>query len=302
MDKLDFTFGNAAGTVKTAEQMEPLLRSPVTEITIGSYTLEPREGNPTPNYWSDRQGSNSVSLNSLGLPNRGIRSIEQNLPAIFEACKKAGKNLRVSVAGFSVDEFLGLTRWAFGFPFAEIEINFGCPNVHGNRGQKPIFAFNVADMREVLSKLKNMPDTKKRLALKLSPYSDPVLLASVAKMARDFADLLSSLVVCNTFPNAYAFGQNGKPVFGLYKWAGLGGKPMKHIALGQVNQFAPPVTPIKVKGVGGIGSGTDLIDMLDAGASGVQVATAFLEQGPRVFSDILQEFADHQEMMKATSI
>ena len=82
---------NAAGWIKTPEAVQEMARSAVTDITIGSFTIEPREGNPGNNFWYDP--ASGTSLNSMGLPNQGLPYLEQHLPAYNgENCSRCREN------------------------------------------------------------------------------------------------------------------------------------------------------------------------------------------------------------------
>ena len=89
-------------------------------------------------------------------------------------------------------------------------------------------------------------------------------------------------------PGACVFGHDGRPMFDGNGLAGLCGKFLKPIALGQVKQLRALLPDsIEVVGVGGVSEGRDAIDMLRAGASAVQVGSACYAHGAKVFQDIL---------------
>lgn len=265
---------NAAGTVKYIEQAQHLAKSPVSEIVLGSYTWEPRNGNPGSIYWS-RSG---VALNALGMPNPGALYLAEHRD---EFCELA-KPVVVSIAGFNVQEYVSLamaSRWA-----SAIEVNLGCPNIWTNDKQHQIGSFNLDYMHGVLDGVAAVLESGTDLRVKLSPYSDPYLLTRVA----DIIDVrkVDVIVASNTFPNGWLPG-----VLDL-SYGGVSGAAMKTIVLGQVRQFRS-ACGVPVIAAGGVNNGVDLVDCEAAGASGAQVASRYLDRGedPDVFTDILLQAA-----------
>jgi dihydroorotate dehydrogenase len=294
MDWSTFSIGNAAGFVKgPGLEFDDLLVSAATEITIGSITLEPRAGNPGTVYWDSEDGT---SINSLGLPNPGIKMTTQYLPTLYEKVRNASKRLRLSIAGFSPEEYCALARALVecGNICDEIEINLGCPNVWGAGGQKPIASFDIDLMRSILLQVMLGFKAEKpcEISVKLSPLSDPMYLAAVADFIGKSEKLIDRIVTSNTFPNGLAFEGERRAIDVAY--GGVGGNALRHIALGQVAQFTEALkgTSVEVIGVGGISSAKDVSAMLSAGAAGVQIGTEFGKRRGRIFSDIGLEFWD----------
>ncbi len=276
---------NAAGTVKRPEETD-LLDAPVTDITVGSITPDMREGNPGNVFW--QSDDRSVSLNSLGLPNPGSLPWVDWGKGFSRLARARGKRFRMSIAAFDENGYCQCAAGAHAAEADEIEVNFGCPNVWSEGEQKRIGSFDLPYMGRVLSLLEHtMADTGIRFSVKLSPYADPCLLAEAAALIGEHAGLVEAVVTSNTFPNGIAMDEGGKPILST-RYGGLGGAPLKHIALGQVVQFRERLpAAIEVIGVGGIFSGGDVADFLAAGASAVQVATAYLAFGPKIFGEIL---------------
>jgi dihydroorotate dehydrogenase (fumarate) len=288
MDWSTFSIGNAAGFIKgPGLPFDDILASAATDITIGSITLEPRAGNPGVVYWD---GEDGTSINSLGLPNPGMAMTVRYLPALFRQATQSSKRLRISIAGFSPEEYQQLSRQLHdcGSHYHEIEINLGCPNVWGEGGQKPIASFDLDLIRNVLMQVMMGFRVEKpcEFSLKLSPLSDPLYLASVAELVRKSDTLIDRIVTSNTFPNGLAFEGQKRAIDIPY--GGVGGTALRHIALGQVAQFSEALkgTNVKIIGVGGISCGNDVSALLAAGASGVQIGTAYGKRQGKIFSDI----------------
>lgn len=296
------TLGLAAGHAKLPSHVEPLLRVPsdiLRTITLGSYTLEPRSGNPGNAFWTDER-TRCASLNALGLPNPGIDAASAYFFDIANRVHESGKLLRISLAGFTPKEYALLACRSIGFGAQELELNLGCPNVWDGGTQKRITSFVPELVRETLGRVHDVTDHvgAPAIAVKLSVYSDPFLLEEVAAVLANMQYAVQSVVVCNTFPNATGYANDGKTLIDAADgYGGLAGNPLKYIALGQVRAFRRLLpSTIDVVGVGGIMDGQDVRDMELAGASSVQIGTAFFEHAdPNVFVRIMEEYASLAE-------
>lgn len=285
---------NAAGWCKDIATVQKLLRTPITEVTVGSITLKKRTGNEGTVFWESPDGS--YALNSLGLPNPGLDTFLTILPEMRAVTHDTGKGLRVSIAGFDPDEYSVLV-WGI-HPFVDtLEFNFGCPNVWGSDGQKVIASNEPELMENILTTAVGKLDSKlarPRLAIKLSMYSDPRMIGSIIKMLSGaLRNEIQEVVTCNTFPNGYGFDARGKPaITPACGFAGLSGPALKGIALGQVCMFANGLQHlgIDVIGVGGISSGEDIRNMYRAGASGVQIGTHYFSHGEKIFQEVMSEY------------
>lgn len=287
---------NAAGTCKRTEDVERLSRSAAAAIVIGSMTVLPREGNSGQVYQQASGGR--FSLNSLGLPNGGKDYYMKALPETVKIAHDAGKPLLASAAGFSPSEYAELATLALDAGADLVELNLGCPNVWQGSDQKPIASFNPDLVGEILGEVQEAIGTEKPVSVKLSPYSDPELLTTIAGRIAN-SPLVKVVTTTNTFPNAFGFDQQGRPLIRVTgqadeALAGLGGPAMKAIGLGQVMQFRKLLPErIQIIGVGGISTGSDIQEYLQVGAIAVQVATAYLRDGQHdenVFSRLLMQW------------
>lgn len=291
---------NAAGTCKIEEEVEILARSATAAIVVGSITVLQRESNEGEVFWFD----NMFSLNSIGLRNLGMSYYNHCLSEMVGTAHKADKSLWVSVVGFSPDEYAILTKFAFEKGADVVELDLGCPNIWEGGVQKRITCFNPLLVKKILKSVKKMVGQEAKVVAKLSPFSDPVLLKQVAE-AINQSRVAKAVTTTNTFPNALAFDERGRPRItpgdGL---AGLGGPAITPIALGQVKQlrsFLPK--NIDLIGVGGISVGKDILDFHLAGAKAVQICTVLLKSEPKVWPDVftrlLIEF--YEELKKRDS-
>jgi dihydroorotate dehydrogenase (fumarate) len=251
-----------------------------------------RGGNPGNTF-------NGSSLNSLGLPNPGLRKIIEAAPEMVGIAHAAEKPIIMSVAGFAPAEYLELSRTARELGFDGVELNLGCPNVADGGKRKPIASFDLDLVDQIVSGIYNhdmSPDDRWFLSVKVSPMSNPLQILDTAELFEKFG--VSAIVTQNTFPNGMLFNEDGAPQIQTPDktgWAGFAGRAIKPMALGQVNQWRKALdnlggTMIPVWGVGGVTSGEGVRDMQFAGASVVQVGTAYFVSGAKVFGDIANEF------------
>lgn len=286
---------NAAGWCKDIETVRELAKTPVSEITVGSITLEPRPVNEGNVFWQSPDGT--YALNSLGLPNPGIATYRKRLPEMQKIAHAANKKLRVSIAGFSPSEYFKL---AVGIArnVDVIEVNLGCPNVWGAEGQKPIPSFNPALTTSIINSvaeaLQDMGNDLPRIAIKLSPYSDPLQMDTIISVIQSERLFVDEVVTCNTFPNAFAWQDGARAITPGDGFAGMSGSAMKAIALGQTKRLhgALHCHGIEIVGVGGIATGQDVVDFAQLGVKKVQIGTHYFVHGEKVFSELLQEVAD----------
>lgn len=288
MDWSSFTVGNAAGFIKgPGKQFDGMLRSAATDITIGSITVEPREGNIAlgTTYHLDDDGT---SVNALGLPNPGLRITKTIAVIMASQAREHGKKLWWSVAGFSPEEYQTL---AFDLaPHGGIELNLGCPNVWKEDGQKPIASFNLELIDDIVRRTQKL--NYRPMRIKVSPYSDPSMILEVAGIFKKSAARIDAIVTCNTFPNGVAVKDGVSRALATPNgYGGVGGNAMHNIALGQVAQWKAALegTTIKVIGVSGVDCGKRLLNMRAVGADGAQVGTHYGENGAGIFSDMYQD-------------
>ncbi len=286
---LEHPIFNGAGSVKKLADVEKLARSAVSAITLGSITLQPREGN-VGQVWAQADG---YCLNSLGLPNPGLPYYQDHLGEMVALAENVGKPLIVSVAGYHPDEYRQLARVAHNNGASMVELNLGCPNVWGDDGkQKPIASFNPFLVAEIINLVKEVVPAH-GFGLKLSPYSNPGDLLELMDVLQSFSSYVGFITMTNTFPNAYGRANNRQMIDVGAGFAGMSGKALKPIALGQVLQAFSILEgdEIQIIGVGGITTGQDVVDFIASGATAVQVVSHYVDhENPGVFSDLLSEY------------
>lgn len=281
---------NGAGVCKFLDQVQPLLESAASAVNIGSITPLARPGNTGDVYYNV---PNQYALNSYGMPNAGAERLSVDLADLMQKAEGREKTVVINIAGFGIDDYLRLAQVCHDCRVDMIELNFGCPNVWqgGKSGadQKRITTFDIKQLEQTLTQVTSVAPSIV-IAAKLSIISDPFYRAEVAAMLTDVG--VDAVTLINTFPNAFLFNEDGKQaISNVVGLAGMSGPALKPIGLGHVREFRDllPESTLII-GVGGVTTGLDLLDYLDAGADLVQVTTAVINEGPQALSRILAEY------------
>ena len=223
-------------------------------------TKEPRFGNPTPRIAE----CNAGMINSVGLQNPGVdRVINEELPKL---AKVFNKPVMANVSGFSVEEYAYTCEKINACEqVGWIEVNVSCPNVH-NGGMS--FGTEPAAVEKVVKAVKAV--TTKPIIIKLSPnVTDIVSIAKAAESAG--ADGISLI---NTLLGMRIDIKRRQPVI-ANKMGGFSGSAIFPVAVRMVYQVYDAVK-IPIIGMGGVSTAKDVIELMMAGATAVQVGAANL--------------------------
>ena len=279
--KLDGCVFNASGVRdETLLDLENLAKSKSCAVLMKSCTLAPRKGNPAPRCVNLKYGS----INSMGLPNLGYK-VYIKFSKILE--EKYQKPLIASICGLSPKDNIIMFKAFNDTPVDLIEFNPGSPNTIG----KPIVGYDFEEMDRLLDSVSKV--TKKPFGVKLPPYFD---LTHFEQMANIIKKYPVKFVTCvNSIGNGLAINPQTekvliKPKGGL---GGIAGGYIKYTALANVRMFYQLLADkIQVIGVGGVYSGIDAFEMILAGASAVQIGTAFLQKGPGIFARVQNQLSN----------
>lgn len=223
-------------------------------------TREPRFGNETPRIAECPSGM----LNAVGLQNPGVDAvIASELPKLAEVFHKP---VMANVSGFSIDEYVEVTeKLSKEKQVGWLEINISCPNVHGGGmsfGTDPCMAEQVVDaVRKV---------TDKPIIVKLTPN-----VTNIAKMARAVQNAGADAVsLINTLLAMRIDLRKKRPLL-ANTTGGYSGPAVFPVALRMVYQVFEAVS-IPVIGMGGVSTAEDVLEMMMAGATAVEVGAANL--------------------------
>ncbi|MBP3548314.1 MAG: dihydroorotate dehydrogenase [Alistipes sp.] len=249
-------------------------------ISIKGTTRDARFGNPTPRIAECTAGL----INSVGLQNPGIdKVIAEELPALRQIFHKP---IVANISGFSLDEYEECCAKIDKEEQVEIiEVNVSCPNVH-NGGMS--FGTQPEAAAEVTRRVKAV--TKKPVYIKLSPnVTDIVAIARACEEAG--AD---GICLINTLLGMRIDTMRRRPVI-ANKMGGFSGDAIFPVAVRMVYQVAN-ACKIPVMGCGGVSSASDVIEMMMAGATAVQVGAANLKN-PYAAKEIVEALPREMERL-----
>lgn len=251
-------------------------------IATKGTTREPRYGNALPRIAECPAGL----INAIGLQNPGVDEvIAHELPALRQLYRGP---IIANISGFSIDEYAHVCeRIDKETDAAILELNISCPNVH-NGGMA--FGTSPAAAAEVTKAVKAV--TTKPVFVKLSPNVTDI--ASIACACVDAG--ADGLCLINTMLGMRIDIRRRQPVI-ANRYGGYSGPGVFPVALRMVNQVykACPGTPII--GCGGVGSAEDVIEMMMAGASAVEIGAANL-QNPMVCREIIETLPEIMKQLK----
>ena len=223
-------------------------------------TSEPRFGNPTPRIAECTAGM----INAVGLQNPGVDVVlSRELP---EMKKFFHKPVMANVCGFSLEEYAHVCSVLDSSDqIGWFEINVSCPNVHGG-GMS--FGTSADAAAEVVKAVKAV--TSKPVIIKLSPNVTDIV--SIAKACE--AEGADGISMINTMLGMRIDLRTKKPII-ANKMGGFSGPAIKPVALRMIYQVYEAIK-IPIVGMGGVMNAEDVIEMMLAGATAVEVGTANL--------------------------
>ena len=248
-------------------------------------TKDARFGNPTPRIAETPSGM----LNSVGLQNPGVEKvISEELPKLK---KVFSKPVMANVSGFAVEDYAyTCEKLDSEEQIGWFEVNISCPNVHGGGLAFGTSAKNAEAVTKAVKKVTNKP-----VYIKLSPnVTDICEIAKACEAAG--ADGVSLI---NTLLGMRIDLKTKKPIL-ANKMGGFSGSAIKPVALRMVYQVYDAVK-IPIIGMGGVSTAEDVIEMMLAGATAVQVGAANLIE-PYACKNIIEDLPRVMEKYKINSL
>lgn len=254
-------------------------------IALKGTTREERFGNPTPRIAECTGGL----INSIGLQNPGIDNvINYQIP---ELKKYFNKKMIANISGFSIDEYVEcVEKICTVDEIGIVELNISCPNVHNGGMTFGVVPEMAAEVTREVKKVCTKP-----LYVKLTPNVTDIV--SIAKAVEDAgADGISMI---NTLLGMRIDLKTRKPVI-ANKMGGFSGPAILPVALRMVYQVYDAVK-IPIIGMGGISTARDVIEMMLAGATAVEVGAANLKN-PYACKEIIEELPIEMEKLGISSL
>jgi dihydroorotate dehydrogenase (NAD+) catalytic subunit len=236
----------------------------------------PREGHPGPTVIQVECGL----LNAMGLPNPGFKDFQEEI----NVAKTGGVPIVASIFGSSAAEFARIAR---GLKPDAFELNLSCPHAEKYGSELGRYPDLVEAVTGAVKASANVP-----VWVKLTPNTADIVELGLAAQ-RAGAD---GVVAINTLKAMAIDIETGFPILGN-KFGGLSGSAIKPVAIRCVYDLASNLD-IPVIGVGGVSSWEDAVEMMMAGARGVQIGTA-LYRGYDVFKEItdgLSRYLDRKSL------
>lgn len=248
-------------------------------------TKDPRFGNPTPRIAECTAGM----INAVGLQNPGVEKvISEELPSL---AKCFNKKVMANVSGFSIEDYAYTCEKLDACEqVGWLEVNVSCPNVHGG-GMS--FGTSPEAAAAVTAAVKKV--TTKPVIIKLSPNVTDI--ASIAKACEDAGADGISLI--NTLLGMRIDLRTKKPVI-ANTMGGFSGSAIFPVAVRMVYQVAKAVK-IPIVGMGGVSSAEDVIELMLAGATAVEVGAANLVN-PYACRDIINDLPRVMEEYKINKL
>ncbi len=248
-------------------------------------TKDPRFGNPTPRIAECPNGM----INAVGLQNPGVEKvISQELPKLKKCFSKP---VMANVSGFSIEDYAyTCEKLDKEEQVGWLEVNISCPNVHGGGmsfGTSPEAAAQVTKAVKAV--------TTKPVIIKLSPNVTDIV--SIAKACEDAGADGISLI--NTLLGMRIDLNRRRPVI-ANTMGGFSGCAIFPVAVRMVYQVANAVK-IPVIGMGGVSSAEDVIEMMLAGATAVEVGAANLVN-PYACRDIINDLPGVMDKYKINTL
>lgn len=254
-------------------------------ISFKGTTKDPRFGNPTPRIAECEKGM----LNSVGLQNPGVdKVISEELPKLKNCFKKP---VMANVSGFSVDDYVyTVEKLDAESQIGWFEINISCPNVHGGGLAFGTSAENASAVTKAVKRV-----TKKPVIIKLSPN-----VTDITEIARACeAEGADGISLINTLLGMKIDLKTKKPVL-ANKAGGFSGPAIKPVAVRMVYQVYEAVK-IPIVGMGGITTAEDVIEIMLAGATAVEVGAANLVE-PFACKNIIEDLPRVMEKYKIQNL
>ncbi len=227
-------------------------------LSMKGSTRDPRYGNPTPRIAECAGGM----MNAVGLQNPGIDAVIANeLPKLRKVFHKP---IMANICGYSLEEYAeNAAKMDKAEQVAWLEINISCPNVHGGGMSFGTVPENAAAVTRAVKAV-----TTKPVIMKLTPNVTDIV--SIAKACEEAG--ADGVALINTMMGMAIDLRTKKPLLANIT-GGLSGPCVKPVALRMVYQVSRAVN-IPVIGIGGISTAEDVLEMMLAGATAVEVGAA----------------------------
>ncbi|MDR2361932.1 MAG: quinone-dependent dihydroorotate dehydrogenase [Prevotellaceae bacterium] len=276
--------GLAAGFDKNAEVLNELSCMGFGFIEIGSVTPLAQTGNPKPRVF--RLPKDKVIINHMGINNAGAAAVAKNLKRHSRRRVIVGgnisKNSTTSNAAAAADYERAFVKLYDSVDY--FVINVSCPNVENLRGLQD--SEQLRGIVETITEQRKYHDTYKPVLLKLSPDLSAVQIEEVLSLVFEYG--IDGLVVANTTTKREGL-RTSPAILSRISSGGLSGAPLLSNTIDMVHYIATLTKrQLPIIASGGVMNEDDALQLLNAGASLVQIYTGFIYNGPGFVKRILK--------------
>ena len=276
--------GLAAGIDKNGDNYNELSWFGFSFIEIGSLTPQPQDGNPKPRLF--RLPQDKALINRMGINNKGVNHAIERVksdPPRPILCASIAKNSTSAADEDIINDYK--TAYSRLYDFVDmITVNVSCPNVEGLQGLQDVSY--LSDVVDPLLDLRLCYDTYKPLLVKVSPDIPREELDGILNYS--MLSGVDGVVAGNTTTSREGLATNKARVEKIGK-GGLSGAPLFEKSLALVKYIHEYTKGrLAIVGVGGIMGPEQAKQMLDAGASLIQICTGFVYEGPSAVKRILK--------------
>ena len=282
--------GLSAGLDKNAEHIDALGALGFGFLEVGTITPKPQPGNPQPRMF--RLPKANALINRLGFNNEGIEAMITNIrKSSYTGVLgiNIGKNAATPVEQAESDYLYTLRE---AYPYASyIAVNISSPNTKNLRDLQGGDALDrlLAALRDERKRLSDEHGVIRPMALKIAPDLDDDQVDAIADRLMHYE--FDGVIATNTTITRDAV--TGLPH--AEETGGLSGAPVREMSLKVIDRLNRRLQKaIPIIGVGGIMSGEDAVEKLQAGASLVQIYTGLIYKGPELIADCVDAILDYK--------
>lgn len=248
-------------------------------LELGSVTLEPQEGNPKPRLF--RLPEHKALINRMGFNSRGAEAAASNLKKLGRLPVPIGINLGLN-RGAAKEDAPALYARTFSIlePYGDyFVVNVSSPNTTGLRDLQ-----EKLQLQKILKALQGVNAAKRPILAKIAPDLSDDMLADIVEVAREHGQ---GLVISNTTLSREGIPSDVQEIRG-----GLSGAPLRRLSTDLIGKAHRLADDLPIIGVGGVFTGGDVLEKLQAGASLVQIYTGLVYRGPSAAVEILRELKE----------
>jgi dihydroorotate dehydrogenase len=274
--------GLAAGLDKNGDYIDALASLGFGFIEIGTITPRPQPGNPEPRLFRVPQAQGII--NRMGFNNDGVDALIQNVQrAKFKGILgiNIGKNFDTPLEN-AADDYLICLRKVYAYA-SYITVNISSPNTKNLRQlqEKSALENLLATLKQEQKKLADMHGKYTPVALKIAPDLEPEQISEIAELL--LKHQVDGVIATNT--TLSRTGVEGLP--NADEAGGLSGAPVRERSTSVIRQLSTLLgDTIPIIGVGGILSGEDALEKMNAGASLVQLYSGLIYRGPALVKEV----------------